>query len=114
VFASDVDKEDFLTRLAELALSEKSDLLRFGWDLNLLVSKVCAYCDIDPRQLRNKARSNALSLAKSLICYWGVEKLGLSSSVLAAKLMISQPAVSKWVKKGAQYCGECELDILGF
>ena len=40
-------------------------------------------------------------------CYWGVEELGLTSKELCPRLLISQQAVSKWVKKGcAHLCSE--------
>lgn len=34
-----------------------------------------------------------------MICYWGSEKLRLNAPEIAKHFTISQPAVSKWVKK---------------
>lgn len=74
--------------------------IRQGWTLEKLIDLVCNYCDIEQQYLITKARENNLALAKSLICYWGVEELGLTSNELCPRLQISQQAVSKWVKKG--------------
>ncbi|NOX42362.1 MAG: hypothetical protein GXP19_01315, partial [Gammaproteobacteria bacterium] len=60
--------------------------------------------DVQPSQLQHKGRSNNVSDAKGLICYWGIYVLGISSTKIARFLEISQPAVSKSSKRGADYC----------
>jgi len=54
--------------------------------------------------LLSKARSNKLSIAKSLICYWGTQELGLTCREIATRLNISKQAASSWVWKGKAYC----------
>jgi len=44
----------------------------------------------------------SVSEAKAVACFLGVEKLGLKSSEIAARLRINQPAVSKWISKGRE------------
>ncbi len=92
----------------ELACDLKSQLERSGWTLHKLIDAVCAKASIEPRDLRRRARRNEISKAKALICFWGVENLGLSYREIADALKISQPGVSYWVKQGKRYCDrEC-------
>lgn len=64
----------------------------------------CGVCKVEQQALVAKARGSNLGLAKSLICYWGAEELGVSPNEMGLKLQISQQAVPKWVKKGRAYC----------
>ena len=88
----------------DLALDTREFLRRGGWDLEKLIRRVCSYCDVSEERLLTKARSNKLSVAKTLICHWGAEKLGCSTREIAVRLGISQPAVSRWNKLGRSYC----------
>ena len=69
-----------------------------------MVKKVCEYSQVTPAELKQKGRQNKISIAKGLICYWGTQYLGLSSTEVLAYLGISQPAVSMANKRGAEYC----------
>ena len=62
-------------------------------------------------ETRRQARANNLSIAKSLICYWGTEELGLTMLEIGLKMGMSQQAISKWVKKGRDYCRSENIDI---
>lgn len=92
-------------RQDDLVLDSRDSLRRDGWNLEKLISRVCRYCDVSEDRLLTKSRSNNLSVAKTLICHWGSEKLGYSAREIAARLGISQPAVSRWNKLGRTYCG---------
>ncbi len=82
-----------------------------GWTLNGLVVKVFDLCEAEERQLLIKTRANSLSTAKSLICFWGTHEFGFTMRKIANHLEISQPAVSKSVKRGKRYCEEHELEF---
>ncbi len=88
----------------ELQLDYRSRLERAGWDMSKLISEVCTLSAIEKDDLNKKARNNALSTAKALICYWGVNKLGFTAREIASELNITQPAVSYWTVKGKRYC----------
>jgi len=85
--------------------------LRAGWDLSGLIKAVCGHFNIDAGQITDKGRGNALSSAKSVICYLGMKELGLSSSAIALRLKMSQSAVSMSGKRGRTYCDAESLDI---
>jgi len=71
--------------------------------LEKLIHTVCEAYGVAPDQLIHKGRANALSTANAVICYWGTTKLGVSSTELAIRLDMSQPAVSQAAKRGRRY-----------
>ena len=99
-FIQQVIKQD------DLKLEEEIMFKNQGWDIGKLVKYVCHHFDIDRSQLSTKGRNNRVSHAKALICYWGNSKLGISSTELGARLNISQPNVSRAVKRGREYSKE--------
>ena len=82
-----------------MQLDYRSRLERAGWDISKLISEVCTLSAIEKDDLNKKARNNALSTAKALICYWGVNKLGFTAREIVSELNITQPAVSYWTVK---------------
>jgi len=56
--------------------------------------------NVSEKDILKKGRSNALSSAKGLICYWGYNKLGLSGAELSRYLDVSRPAISKNINLG--------------
>jgi len=50
-----------------------------------------------------------ISRAKAMICYWGHAVLGIKMREIAARLNISQPAVSKWVGKGCKLAEDIRI-----
>lgn len=97
-----------------LNMSKRTDRKEKGWDLDKLILTVCDYFDVEQTALQRKGRQNTVSLAKSLICYWGTQEIGLSSTVIASFLNISQPAVSKGIKRGEEYCLLHKLEFNDF
>ena len=101
----------------KLAITGKTLLELRGWTLEKLIQRISAVFGVSEAILLTKARSNDLSTAKSLICYWGTEEIGLTCREIGLRLNISQQAVSRWVVKGKAYCerekwaieGELEL-----
>jgi DNA-binding MarR family transcriptional regulator len=94
-----------------LTVEQATQRIQAGWDLDRLIHRVCLYCDVKEEQLAQKARDNNLSLAKALICLWGSQELNLSLREIAQRLSISQPAASKWVKRGREYCRELRVEF---
>jgi hypothetical protein len=98
----------------EIAIEFKSKLLRDGWDLDRLIGHVCAHYRVKQSDLLQRSRKDSVSRAKAIICYFGVERLGLKSREIADQLEISQPAVSKWIAKGRKVSQESSWsDLFG-
>ncbi len=105
---------DFVCRVLsedKLKLTKQAALQEQEFDFEDLVACVCSYCDIKQSELTRKGRANSLSLAKTLICYWGSDVMGISTTQIANKLQISQPSISKSVRRGRAYCQENKLSI---
>jgi len=96
----------------ELAIESKSRLAREGWDLERLIGLVCGRYKIEVFDILRRSRRNSVSKSKALICFLGVEKLGLRSIRIAERLRISQPAVSKWISKGRNFSEETDWNEL--
>jgi len=94
-----------------LNINKKSDWQAKGFDIEALVNAVCAHFSINPLEITHKGRQNTLSIVKSLVCYWGTQELGLSSTEIARYLNVSQPAISKAVKRGLQYSQEHTINL---
>jgi len=94
----------------QLGLHPKTYWANKGWNLTKLVKRVCAYTEVDVEDLKQKGRQNAIALSKNLICYWGTQELGITTSELAIYLGISAPAVSKAKIRGADYCKQYSLE----
>ena len=94
----------------KLPIDQKTQWQQKGWDIVKLIDKVCTYCEVSPADIVKKGRQNDLSKAKNLICYWGTQMLGLSSTEIAHYLKISQPSISKASKRGDKYCKQFGIE----
>ncbi len=100
-------QDEFVKKAIEqdnIGLNGDADLRLSGWSLGRLISSVCDLFDIEKASLHQKTRLERNSIAKSLVCYWGVDKLCLTNLEIAHVLGISGPAVSYRVRKGRDYC----------
>ena len=95
----------------EIGIDLSSLRQKQGWNLDRLVQSICHLIEISELQLFEKARTNKIAQAKSLICYWGNEELGLTLQGMASRLKISQQAVAKWKKKGQAHCEETAINF---
>ncbi len=95
----------------ELQIDARTSRKQQGWNLDLLIDTVCEDYNVERLRLTSKARGNELALVKSLVCFWGAEELGVTLVEIAMRLEISQQAVSKWVKKGRDYCRSEQLSL---
>jgi len=99
-FVEQAPKQDLLQ------LEAQTRLIRDGWDFEELMTAVCAFFQVDPLRVVEKARGNALSAAKSFICYFGTKKLKLSATEIGIKLKMGQSAVSMSSCRGRVFCEE--------
>ena len=68
-------------------------------------------CATKVRNITIRGRENQLSIARTLICYWGSEYLGLPGTRIAVRLKMSQQAASKALLRGKAYCLENDLEL---
>jgi putative transposase len=67
---------------------------------------------IDPKEIFQPGKQPIKVKAKSLFCYWAVREWGFTMADLAAKLNISQPAVSISVRRGERTASENGYSLL--
>ena len=90
----------------KLQLDTRERLRTGGWTLETLISEVCERLHVSQIQLLGRSRQSDVSTAKALISFWSTSQLGCSSQEVANRLAISQPAVSKWIRKGESLCSD--------
>jgi REP element-mobilizing transposase RayT len=87
---------------AEEKLDRRDKMIREGWDLDRVVEKACKVRQIDLESVKKRSKNSVVSEARALICYWGVEELGVSGSRIGGFLNMTKQAVSKNVERGAK------------
>ncbi|MDF1592464.1 MAG: transposase [Desulfobacterales bacterium] len=80
----------------------------FEW----LLQRVSAVLDIEPRDILAAGKYVRIVEARSLLCYWGVRKLGMTTVELSKKINLSQPSVSQAVVRGQKIAEEKKLNLL--
>ena len=96
---------DFVSQILSKAnedLERKYVLKSKGVDLDFIAGKVAGLLEMSVDAVWQQGKYKHLVTARSLICYWAVCELGMSTVQLARKFKISDVAVGKSVKRGAE------------
>lgn len=86
---------------ANEAFERRYELKVRGVDLNYIAEKVAALLDMPVSDVWLEGKYKRLVTARSLLCFWAVRELGINMIALARRLNISDVAVGKSVKRGA-------------
>ena len=76
------------------------ELMRRGYDLNRIAERVGVICEMDPDDIFSKGKQQRKVKARSLLCFWAVQELGISLTELAKHLGITVPGVGYAVVRG--------------
>lgn len=71
-----------------------------GLDLNTLIDAAAKHFDIDSEILKGSSKQRTVSQARSIICYLAINKMGISGTTIARRLMLSPSTVSKSAVRG--------------
>ena len=93
-------------RAAEEGHSTKSEYRRLGVDLEMVSRIVSQLLVVQVTEVWAGGKQPARVQARSLFCFWAVRELGLSTTMLATRLKLSQPAVSRAVQRGERLAQE--------
>jgi putative transposase len=107
---------DFVTAVLKQAnerFEEQHQLKTQGYDLIKVASRVSSVLGIDQEQVWAPGKHPLTVKARSLLCYWGVRKLGISATELSKKLLVSQPSVSVSVKRGENIAKTMKIELVG-
>jgi hypothetical protein len=77
-----------------------------GQDLDWLLRRVAAINGLPVAALEIPGKEPARVQARSLLCYWAVRELGLPGTAVAARLSLTQSAVSRAVRRGERLTEE--------
>ena len=94
---------DFVQRVlseAKEAYERKYSLAEKGLSLDELGDRVAEIFGIDPNQVRSRGKQPKAVQARSVLCYWATNELGISQSTLSKRLELLPSAVSLSVLRG--------------
>lgn len=77
-----------------------------GRDLDALVQRAATLLDVSPESILTKSQSTAVVTARSLLAYWAIRDLGMTATLLAKRLGLTQPAVSIAARRGERIVRE--------
>ncbi len=83
-----------------------------GYDFDWLVERVAQAFKIDPKDIMSSGKYRKTVKARSLLCFWGVRELGMTTVYLSRKLGIAQPTVSQAVMRGQKIVENQGLNLL--
>jgi putative transposase len=93
----------FVTEVLEKAgekLKDKYQLKDKGYNMDGLIKHVAEITQVTPEEILDSIRDARRTKARSVLCYWAVEKLGISQSQLAQMLKRTQSAITYAVRRG--------------
>jgi putative transposase len=109
----DKDFVESVLKSAGEALDEKYELKALGYDFNRVISRVAESMGMAPKEVTGLGKSPQTVKARALLCFWAHRKLGMSTTEIARRLKVTQPAASRLSKRGEQIEKECQFDLVG-
>ena len=95
---------DFVEKVlsqAEEKFQKKYQIRAEGYDLEKLIRRVAEIMEIESEKILERGKDHKKTQARSVLCYWATEYLGISQMELTQILKLSQPAVSQAVYRGS-------------
>jgi hypothetical protein len=96
----DGDFVDEVLSQAEEHLEERYRLQAEGYDLDKVIERVGELVEMSPEEIMERGKERRKVEARSILCYWATDSLGISQGELAKRLKLTQPAVSQAVRRG--------------
>ena len=98
----DGDFVDEVLSQAEEHFEQKYRLQVEGYDLDRLIERVGELLGVTPEDIMERGKGRRKVEARSILCYWATDRLGISQTELAKRLNLTQPAVSQAVARGKE------------
>jgi REP element-mobilizing transposase RayT len=83
-----------------------------GFNIDQVAERVAALLGVKCEQVWKKGKHPKTVKARSLLCYWLVRELGITTTELARRIGISQPAISQSVKRGETIAKENGWELI--
>jgi REP-associated tyrosine transposase len=98
---------------AEEVLERQARYRQQGITFDTLVERLSTHFDLDAEELLSAGKQPLRVRARSLLCYWAVRQLGMTTTAVAGKVGMTQPAVSRAVERGRKLSKELGIDLSG-
>jgi REP element-mobilizing transposase RayT len=108
----DGDFVETVLKAAQENLKRKYELQARGYTFDWLVKRVAQVLELEPKDVLAAGKYAQSVRARSLLCYWGVRELGMTTVELAKKVNLAQPTVSQAVSRGQKIAEEQGLNLL--
>ena len=82
-----------------------------GYNYEWLINRVSAVLGVERNIITRKGRYPDTVEARSVLCFWGVRELGITTRELSNRLGVSQPTASQSVKRGEAIVIEKRLKL---
>jgi putative transposase len=104
--------EEVLSQANE-RMEQKYRLAADGFDLERVVKRVSELMDMSPGEVLGSGKGRRMVEARSLLCYWAIDLLGITQTRLARILRLTQPAISQAVSRGKRLADIHEYSLIG-
>jgi putative transposase len=85
---------------AEEEFKRKYRLKAEGYDLKKLINRIAEITGVSSTQILDNQRDKKRTDARSILCFWAKEELGITQRQLALVLNLTPPAISHAVRRG--------------
>ena len=96
---------------ANETIDGKEKLKASGIDVDFIAGKAAELLGIDKGLVWSKSKEPKVVQARSLLCYWATQELGISQAKLSKRLGLSPPAISFSVLRGRKLATIKHLSI---
>ena len=96
---------------AKEAYEQKHRFMAKGFDLDYLADRAAKIIGIEPNIVWSKRKQPKVVMARSLLCYWATNELGVTQSVLSKRLGVAPSTVSYCVARGRELVKKCNYSL---
>jgi len=107
----DSDFVESVLRTANENMERKYRLKATGYNFDKIVNRVTVFFQLKPAEILLPTKQQHRVKARSLLCFWAVKELGMSSIAVADMLGITQPAVSRLAQRGERMAIDHNLSL---
>ena len=105
------DFVETVLKAAQENLERTYELEAQGYNFDWLIKRVAHLLEIEPKDVLAAGKYVKTVKARSLVCYWGVRELGMTTVELAKKVNVAQPTVSQAVLRGKKIAEKQGLNL---
>ena len=108
----DGDFVENVLKTAQEGLERNYALMTAGYDFNWLVGPVAELLNMESEDVLAPGKYPLTVKARSVLCYWAVRELGMTTVALGKKLKLAQPTISQAVARGQTIASKMGLRLI--